>query len=76
LLNTIYDLNILAVKAKRVNKNIMRYLFDNYIYKHVKRETFEILSRGNNHIVQIADHGIDHIKVRIKTEGVNEKIGG
>lgn len=71
------ELNLaeLAVEAQRKKTNILRVVFDDYVYKHVTREVFAISGRHNNRLVQITDHGLDHITVRIKTEGVNEKIG-
>ncbi len=76
MINTKYDLNILAIKANRQGQNVLRYLFDNHIYKHISKEKFEAGSRHNNNsIVQIADHGLDHINVRIKTEGAKEIVG-
>ncbi len=76
MITTKFDLNILAIKAQREGKNVLRYLFDTHVYKHITREAFEICSRGhNNSMVQIADHGLDHINVRIKTKGANETIG-
>ena len=77
MINTKFDINILAVKAKRSGVNVIRYLFDNHVYKHVTKQAFESSSKAhNNSMVQIADHGLDHINVRIKTKGASEKIGG
>ncbi len=70
------DLIGLALDARRKKTNMFRVLFDDYIYKHVERKDFEVCSRGhNNSMVQINDHGLDHVSVRIKTKGAKEKIG-
>lgn len=77
MITTKFDLNILAVKARRSGVNVIRHLFDNHVYNHITKEAFEASSRAhNNSMVQIADHGLDHITVRIKTKGASEKIGG
>ncbi len=76
MINTKFDLNILAIKANKRGMNVLRYLFDTHIYKHVTKEAFERSSKGhNNSMVQISDHGLDNINVRIKTEGAKETIG-
>lgn len=77
MLTTKYDLMDLAIQARNERKSVLRHLFDTHIYKHVTKKDFVSSSKGhNNSMVQIADHGLDHIKVRIKTKGVSEKIGG
>ncbi len=75
MINTKFDLNVLAIKANKQGMNVLRYLFDTHIYKHISRLKFKKAGRGhNNTLVQIADHGLDHINVRIKTKGSNETI--
>lgn len=64
----------MEARIKRVP--VLRHLFDEYIYPHVSREELEKAMRGRDKsLVQVADHGTDEIKVRIKTEGATEKIG-
>lgn len=75
MINLKLNLTELGFEAQRKKTNILRVLFDDYIYKYVTREAFVASGRTNNTIVQIADHGLDRITVRIKTEGVSEKIG-
>lgn len=76
MINTKFDLDVLAIEADKQGINVLRYLFDTHIYKHISRERFIKSGRAyNNTIVQIADHGLDHINVRIKTKGANETIG-
>lgn len=76
MITTQYSHHDLYVEAVKKKTSVVRLLFDNHIYKMIDRRDFEASSRGhNNSMVQIADHGGDHIDVRIKTEGMNEKIG-
>jgi hypothetical protein len=75
LINLKLNLAGLGFEAQRKKTNILRVLFDDYIYKHVTRGEFEASGRSNNMMVQIADHGLDYITVRIKTEGATEAIG-
>lgn len=76
MINTKFDINVLTIEANKRGVNVLRYLFDTHIYKHISREKFIKSGRAyNNTIVQIADHGLDHINVRIKTEGVNATVG-
>ena len=76
MINTKFDLNVLAIKANRQGLNVLRYLFDTHIYKHISRSKFAKSGRAhNNTIVQIADNGVDQITVRIKTKGANETVG-
>ncbi len=76
MITTKFDLNVLAIKANRQGTNVLRYLFDNHIYKHIEKAEFERLSKShNNSVVQISDHGLDNINVRIKTKGAKETIG-
>jgi hypothetical protein len=64
------------MESKLRGENIVRVLFDDHIYKHVSRKAFEASSRCRaSSKIQVADHGKGHIEVRIKTEGVNERIG-
>ncbi len=75
MINLTFDLSVLAVEAEENKTNILRYLFDTHIYKHLSREEFKRYAKGHNYgMVQIADHGLSHINVRIKTKGVNETI--
>lgn len=76
MINTKFDLDVLAIEADKQGVNVLRYLFDTHIYKHISEEKFKRSGRAyNNTIVQIADHGLDHITVRIKDKGANETIG-
>ncbi len=76
MINLQLDLIELSFEAYKEKTTIMRVMFDNYIYKYITRREFEVCSRGhNNSMVQISDHGTDHITVRIKTKGATEEIG-
>jgi hypothetical protein len=77
LITTTFDYQKLHAEAVRKKTNIVRVLFDGHIYKKISKLDFEASSRGhNNSMVQVSDNGLDHIDVRLKTQGVNERIGG
>ena len=75
MINLEFDLIGLSIEAKKKKTNIIRVLFGDYIYKHVTRKDF-VYNSGthNNSLVQVSDHGLDNINVRIKSK-VSEKIG-
>ncbi len=52
--------------AKIKRTSVLRILFDMYIYKHVTREDLSLKSKAAlNKLVQIQDHGLSTICVRI-----------
>lgn len=69
-------LNYIDLKVESENRdvNILRLLFDDYIYKHISREAFERSGQGNhNSRVQIEDHGANEINLSIKTNKVSKR---
>ena len=76
MITTTFDYQRLHAKAVRKRTNIIRVLFDGHVYKKISKLDFEASSRGsNNSMVQISDNGLSHLDVRLKTEGVHERIG-
>lgn len=70
------DYNNLLKESILRDVPIVRVLFDDHIYKEVSRTVFEVSSKGhNNGIIKISDNGFNAVEVRIKTEGVDERIG-
>jgi hypothetical protein len=75
LITTQFDYRELFREAVEKKTNVLRILFDTHIYKIIRKEDFVSSSRShNNSMVQISDLGTETISVRVKTQGVNERI--
>lgn len=62
-------LNYIDLQFESCNRkvNILRLIFDKYIYNHISKEVFERSGGGrNNSMVQISDHGTGDINILIK----------
>ncbi len=59
-------------QAKKKEVSILRYLFDAHVYKHVTKRKYETSCRRQDNIVQIIDHGSDHVELIIKVKGADE----
>ncbi len=73
--NLSFSYDSLIAKAYERSTNIMRVLFDDYIYAYVTKDAYEKCCRGhNNSMVQVSGIMQSVVKVRIKTKGAYEKL--
>ncbi len=64
----------LLVESENRGMNVLRLIFDKYIYTHISKAAFDRSGRGhNNSIIQIEDHGTDTINVAIKTNKASRR---
>lgn len=63
----------LRVESENRKTNILRLLFDKYVYKYISKEAFESSGQHNNSIVQISDYGTGEIKLSIKTNKASRR---
>ncbi len=63
----------LQVESENRKMNILRLLFDKYVYKYISKEAFERSGQHNNRIIQISDHGTGEIKLSIKTNKASKR---